>query len=317
MPAADELESPIGATLGLLASPFNVALLELLPPVASDGAGFEEIVSSLAPGSAVKVAEHLRELESLGIVDRGGRGHSQTAAGLELIAVLAVLRDWAWSGPARAEPVLTLLGSTNLAEGLRGVWATDMLVELVLSPATTGELVTRLPGRSESSVKRLLSLGYEAGIIERGVDPLDRRRYGLTRHGMGLIRPLAAILRFERRHLADHVEAPGPRLFRAGMAVVAELTDPPGDGDREMLFEVFDAEGREIAVEHARYREGRLRRHTPSTHFEHIPWIRGTPEAWYDLIVDRDFGAMLARGKGAKRTLQRIGPAIKRASRPG
>lgn len=315
--ASESLEPPVVTTLGLLASPLTQEILDLLLPH-----GEKEVqlrfgdIAVAAYGAGDELSDCLFGLEAAGLVKRINDRYELREAGTELLELRALLHDWIWSGPIAARATTTRLGATYLAEELRGVWAGDILVSLAIRPATRRELLLTSVGYSESSLKRLLRAGRKADIIKRGVDGSELRRYGLTRHGMGLARLIAGILRFERRHLAHIAKPADDRLLLAGLMIVAQTLELPGVRDRELAFEVVDEDGEYVVGVRASYRDGKVRRFKPSPRLDDIAWIRGAPDAWYDLVVDGDTARMLAQGAGATRALGQIHRSIKKASRP-
>lgn len=289
-------------SLRLLSSRANIDLINALrDPRSGD-------VAELDPDRK-GFGSRIAEFEDYGLLRRIGDRIEPTDAFWELLQVWDLLERWIYAG----RPVLPI---TRLISLVHLIWAANLLVRLALGPSTSGQLAETLADASATTIKRYLRRAQDMELVAKAAAPSGRRRrpgarpgrprYRLTRRACLLIRPLSAALRLEERHFGDFALPPSPEVYRAGMAVLAQLLTPPPDKDLDILFEVLDDAGGRMVIKRAIYSRGRLHTVAPSPHSDSLPCIAGTVSAWYDFLIDLNPSGLLAHNIGAKSTLRRL-----------
>lgn len=304
--AQGERHQPCELTLMLLSSPSKLGIIEALPGPDEPGITFGALLLARMGGPRPALSGDLAGLETLGLVTHTEGGLRCTRAVEDLALVRASLIEWSLGGRLMESERTRIPAAPALASAVRKIWTTDILVHLAIRPSSPKQVLEALPVFGLSTIKRYLYDGRGAGLLDKGVRGNRPSQYSLTRFGLLLIRPLCCALRFEERHLAEFTLPPSTQTLRAGMAVVAQLLRLAPGEDRVILFEVIDEEGEPIVIKHAVYRDGAFVSARLSFHDDALICIRGTRQAWYDLIIDGEIGGMQAINRGATTILRQV-----------
>ena len=293
-------------TLELLASPVTHKIINVLPETGESGIPKANLVAVGPARARVDRLAEIARLERFGLVACDGSTVRGTPATVDLMEAWNLLLGWGRIGWLREVLRPESEDELRLALEVHRLWAGEILVQLAIKPSGVKELTDRLNGPSLSTVKRLVKLAHEAELLEKRLTPSGSAGYHLTRLGCLLVRPMSAVFRSEEGIPGYVTLPPSMDVFRAGLAVAAQLLTLPAGKDRDILFEVLDDRERPMIVKRARFREGALAELTPSPHTASLPCVAGTVDAWLSLFIKRDAAGMMAFNPGAKGALRQL-----------
>ncbi|MBK5218514.1 MAG: winged helix-turn-helix transcriptional regulator [Thermoleophilia bacterium] len=213
-----------------------------------------------------------------------------TEAGKEMVFVADVIDTWLSQAPNGPIPPDSE-GAKTAVKALAGGWSSTLMRALASHPFTLTELSALIPSVTYPTLERRISWMKMTGQIEPAEREGRGTPYVVTEWLRHAIAPLCAAGRCERRHLMaesppiTHVEVETCFML---VAPIAPLPDHV-DGSC-MLAAQTDSEGPEgvrglagVAVE---FEQGQVRSCVPEVSATPATWAVGTPEAWFDAVID-------------------------------
>jgi DNA-binding HxlR family transcriptional regulator len=279
-------------TLALLATPLTSLVLHAL----ADGPQCQSDLRRITGFPAhTTLRAQLRRLEALGAVSKERRDrfpgvldYELTAAGQQLLGVVEALERWLARAPGGS---LSLADSAGRAavKAFAESWSTTMLRALAGGPLTLTELDGLIVALSYPSLERRLSALRASAHVEPRPGNGRGTPYALTGWARAGVGPLAAAIRWERRH------APGaPGVGRIDVEAALLLTVPlialPSDasGSCRMAVELPGEDGPRLAGVVVGIERGRPVSCTSRLEGRPTAWALGSLTAWLDAIVEGD-----------------------------
>jgi len=255
-----------------------------------------------APQSSLRVA--LADLKELRLViqleDQGaGRPAKLTVAGQDMLVVLDALEDWLAEGPDG--PIsLDDAASTGVVRILTAGWDSAIVRALAERPCTLTDLNARIPELSYPALKRRLAKlrATQLVIPARTTSGSMYAASDWLRHA---IAPLTVAVRWERAH-HPHPAPLTPVEVEAAFLLSLPLSELPAKSSGTCVLAVVTSDTSEAPPEAAGVSldvvEGRIAAMRAGTHGDPSAWVLGTPEAWFEALVDGSRSAL--RPSGAK-----------------
>jgi DNA-binding HxlR family transcriptional regulator len=285
----------------LLAAPLNVSILRSL----DDGPkGQTDLRKAGGLPAQTTLRAHLKELAAAGTIVKhrensfpGVLEFELTEAGRELLPAMHVLERWlerAPEGPLELGSEAAKTAIKALVEG----WSTTMLRALATRPLSLTELDRVVAELNYPSLERRLAAMRLVGQIEAREGNGRGTPYVATawaRQGAG---PLAAAIRWERRHLAQ-TTAPLTRLDAetALLMVVPMLRLPKVvSGSCRLAVDLRNGAKHQLAGVMVELQGGRVA--SCATRLQGYPdaWTSGAPAAWLDALLEADTGGLEVGG---------------------
>jgi DNA-binding HxlR family transcriptional regulator len=230
-----------------------------------------------------------------------------TEAGKEMVFVADIIDTWLSRAPGGPIPPDSE-GAKTAVKALAGGWSSTLMRALASHPFTLTELSALIPEVSYPSLERRVTWMKMTGQIE----PIEREGrgtpYTVTNWLRQAIAPLCAAGRCERRHLTassppiTNIEVETSFLLVTPMAplpdhltgscMLAAQTDPEGPEEGQGLAGV--------AVE---FERGQVHSCVPQVSDSPSTWVVGTPEAWFDVVIDGCIDNLRIGGKRPQHAL--------------
>jgi DNA-binding HxlR family transcriptional regulator len=303
--------------LTLLAAPLNALVLNEL------ARGPRRLVElrceTASPQTTLRA--RLRELSDVGAIAKrrlhpfpSVREYVLTkGAGTDLRFVATTLEAWLAGAPRKP----LRLGSEEARAAVKALvegWSSTILRALAAGPVTLAEIDAAIESLSCQSLERRLIALRLAGLVE-GKRGSDRSTpYEVTewlRQGTG---PLAAAIRWERKHLADVTAPVMPLDAEAGLLLSMPLLSLPAEmsGSCRLGVEFPDGAERRLVGVTVDVEGGRIVSCTTRLESSPAAWATGSPAAWLRGTIEAnpnrlDFGGnqrlVLALVDGLNRAL--------------
>lgn len=287
--------------LSLLAVPLNVHVLDALKDEPRSLIDLRRAVGSPPPTTA---RGYLRELTRTGVVVRGRRNefprtvdYELAAPGWDLLTVAEVLEDWLALAPDGAlEP-----GSRPAKSAIKALvdgWAANMMRALAARQLSLTELSGLIAKISYPALERRVTAMRLAGLIEACPGGGRSTPYLVTEWLRRSIAPLAAAMRWERRHVPEASTPMGRRDAEALFLLATPLLqlDADTDGACRLAVEVTNGEERRTGGVTVEVRGGGVTSCVSRLDGESDACVIGRSGAWLDAIVDGDVDRLELRG---------------------
>jgi DNA-binding HxlR family transcriptional regulator len=280
-------------TLLMLAAPLNVQVLRALTGGAKQQA---ELRRETGYPAQTTLRAQLKRLAEIGAIEKRRRNrfpgvleYDSTPAGRDLLFVAEVLERWLEQAPDGPRP---LEGSAAKAavKALADGWSTTMLRALAARPFSLTELDGMIGSLSYPALERRLAALRLADLAAAQPAKGRGRPYGVTewlRQGVG---PIAAAVRWERRHM-PHEAAPLARLdVEASFLLAVPLVCLPAEqsGTCQMAIEVPNGGRRRLAGVTIEVTQGAITSCITKLRTSTVAWALGSPSAWLDALIERD-----------------------------
>lgn len=214
---------PGAFALSLLSVPLNVQVLEALEEEPRSLRDLQQLVGVYAPTA---MRSQLRPLTDLEIVirrpqpDISGLKYELGPAGIELLEIEQVLRDWLADSPnGRIEP--ESLAAKGTVKALVEGWDSKIIRALAARPRCLTDLDALIPTHSYPALDRRFSALRDCGLIEPRAKRERSTLYGPTRWLQRAGGPLMAAAQWERRHAIAEIE--GERFDFEAVFLLATL----------------------------------------------------------------------------------------------
>jgi DNA-binding HxlR family transcriptional regulator len=277
----------------MLASPLSVAILGALGEGPQRQTNLRRAAGSPAQTT---LRASLKRLEALGVVERrrldrfpGALEYELTAAGRDLLSVLATLECWLAAAPGGA---LTLGSPAAKAaiKSLADAWSTSILRALAAKPLSLTELDGVIGSLSYPAIERRLSGMRTIGQIEAASTNGRRTPYTVTGWLRQAVAPIAAAARWERRQLADATASFGrldiETAFLLAVPMMRVEADEPATC--RIAAEIGNGEQRRVAGATVHVHPGGRVSCTAQLQGDADAWALGSTAAWLAAMVTGD-----------------------------
>lgn len=218
-------------TLGLLAAPLNAAVLDEL---ARGSRRLVELRRATGSPPQTTLRARLRQLSEVGAVAKrrlhpfpSVREHLLVnGAGTDLRFVAATLGAWLASAPS-GDLELGSEGAQRAVKAFVDGWSAGIVRAVAERPVSVADLDGRLAGLSCQALERRLLALRDAGLVEADEESDGQVAYGVSEWLREAAAPLAAAIRWERRHLPAATPAIGPADAEAGFLLAAPMLRLP------------------------------------------------------------------------------------------
>jgi DNA-binding HxlR family transcriptional regulator len=277
--------------LTVLAAPLNALVLSKLTQ------GPRRLVElRRETGSAqTTLRAHLKELSEVGAIAKrrlhpfpSVREYLLTnGAGTDLRFVATTLEAWLASAPRKP----LRLGSEEARAAVKALaegWSSMILRSLAAGPQTLAEIDAAIESLSCQSLERRLAALRLAGLVEGKQAQGRSTPYEVTEWLRQGTAPLAAAIRWERRHLADVTAPIMPVDAEAGFLLSMPLLSLPAElsGSCRLGVEFPDGAERRLVGVTVDVEAGQIVSCT--TRLESSPgaWATGSPAAWLRVAIE-------------------------------
>jgi DNA-binding HxlR family transcriptional regulator len=290
--------------LSLLSVPLNVDVLKALE---AEPSSLIDLRRAVGTPPQTTMRSHLRTLTEHGILERrrqnefpGSLDFELTRAGLELLAVAAILQAWLANSPQGPLP----LGSVAAKKAVKALvdgWSSAIIRALAARPLSLTDLNRLISSLNYPSLERRLAAMRQAGQIEPQPDKTRATPYGVTDWLRRSVAPLAAAVRWERRHIPD-ATAPIARSDIESaflLAVPLATVSDEATGSCRLAVEVRNG-GHEPALAgvQVRFREGQVESCFARLEGAVDASIIGTVSGWIRVLTERDADDLEVGGEG-------------------
>jgi len=290
-------------TLSLLAVPLNFLILQSLAEGPKAQVTLRRETGSPAQTTIRAQLRKLCDAEAVvkGQRDRfpGTHAYELTAAGNDLLGVAAALESWlerAPGGPLSLDHSGAKAAIGTLAEA----WSTTLLRALAAKPLTLTELNDIIGTLNYPALQRRLGAMRLAGQLEtqRGNGRGSPNQVtDWLREGVG---PIAAAVRWERRHLPDRTAPTTAIDTETAFLLAMPLLHLPDDlsGSCRLAAELPNGSKWTLAGVMVEIAGGRVV--SCVTRLQGVPegWILGSPSAWLSAVIDGEKGGLEFGGDG-------------------
>lgn len=237
----------------------------------------------------------LRRLVEAGAIEkhRGNRfpgvlEYELTASGRELLHVASVLERWLEGAPEGRLPLSS--GAARAAiKALAEAWSTTMLRAMAARPLSLTELSRVIATLSYPSLERRLSALRLAGLVESQATESRGTPYIATRWLRQSIAPLAAAVRWERRHRPEDTPRVGPIDVEAAFLLALPLVELPKEqaGTCRLTAEVA-SDQRRLAGVMVDVEDGLVTSCSTRLEGRQVAWALGSIPAWLAAATEYD-----------------------------
>lgn len=284
---------PGAQTLTLLAAPLNVSILRALAARPMQQIDLRRESGAPAPTT---LRAQLKQLIDLGAVEKrhrnrfpGALEYELAAAGHSLLAVADVLEQWLGQAP---EGPLTINGQAARAvvKALTEAWSATMLRALASGAFSLTDLDRMIGAFNYPSLERRLRSMRLAGLVEARSGDGRATPYTVTEWLRRGVAPLAAAIRWERRHLPQLI-APVGRIDAETLFLLAVpmLRLPERlSGTCRIAAELPGDQRKRLAGVMVELMDGRVAAYTTDLRGTPDAWAVGSTMAWIAAMLERD-----------------------------
>jgi DNA-binding HxlR family transcriptional regulator len=240
--------------------------------------------------------KQLRALTERGVVTKrrrsgfpGGVDYELAGPGEELMGVAAILQRWLALAP---EGPLTLgdRGAKNAVKALVDGWSSTLVRALAGRTLSLTELDAVISGLSYPSLERRLASMRMVGQVRTCSGKGRGTPYAVTDWLRQAVAPLAAAVRWERRHLAEQTAPIGRLDVEACFLLAVPLLRLPAEQSGVCRLAVGTANGDErrlvgvlVGIEEGRVAYCRARLEGGAD-----AWASGSTTSWLRAVLERD-----------------------------
>jgi DNA-binding HxlR family transcriptional regulator len=277
-------------SLSLLAMPLVPLILRAL---GDRPMRLAELGARLGAPPQTTLRDRLDRLTALGALARRGAGmpyavhHQLTAPGAELLELTEVLDRWLHRAPGGPRPIATVTAKGSV-RALLDAWQSTALRALAARPLSLTQLDSLIAAYSYPSLERRLAAMRATGLVEARPPKEGATPYAVTPWARQAVAPIAAALRFERRHLSALAPPLRPLDLETAFLLATPIAALPARLDGSCLLAARLGEGRDglhgvrVAVDRGAVVEclAQLDPRPPS-------WAIGPDRAWLDALLHR------------------------------
>lgn len=251
---------------------------------------------------------HLRTLAEVGAVERlrqsdfpGSVEYALTAPGHDLLRVADVLAAWLDRSPDGGIELGTLAARSAIKALVSG-WSSAIVRALAGRSLSLTELNRLISSLNYPSLERRLGALRLAGQIEARPGPMRGTPYGASEWLRRSVAPIAAAMRWERRHLPAATPPVGRIDAEAALLLAVPLLTVPSElsGICRLAVAIGNGAGeRRLAGVMVEVRNGAVRSCTSRLEGRADAWATGALRGWVGAIVDDQASALEIGGERA------------------
>ncbi len=309
--------------LSLLAVPLNVHVLTALEEAPRPLLDLRRAVGS-PPQTTLR--GHLRKLTELGVLERerrnefpGNVDYELSRAGRELHAVAEIVQAWLARAP---EGPLELGSSTarSAIKALAGGWSAAIVRVLAARPLSLTDLNRLISEHNYPSLERRLGAMRLAGQVEAACGTGRGTPYAVTDWLRQAVAPLAAAIRWERRHAPASTTPLGRIDVESIFLLAVPLLRLPADvsGTCRLAVELRGEGGSGLAGVLVTVEEGRVVSCVSRLQGHADAWASGPALGWMDALLDHDLDWLEVGGDAtlARSLLDSLHGSLLRSKQP-
>jgi DNA-binding HxlR family transcriptional regulator len=277
--------------LSLIAAPLNVAILQAL---AAGPITLIDLRRATGSPSQTTLRKSLRYLTELGALQKTQRNdfpgpidYELTKSGRELLEVASVVGAWLSNSPHGSVP----LGSTAAKSAINAFvdgWSTSILRALAARPLSLTELDSLIAGISYPSLERRLGAMRLAGQVEKCRTGGRGTPYVVTDWLRAAIAPLVTAVRWERRHMPEHVNPVTSRDVEGTFLLALPSVRLPQEFSGSCRLAVEVAGPGRLVGALAEVERGAVIACTSRLDGAPSAWVVGSIQAWLRAVVEHD-----------------------------
>jgi DNA-binding HxlR family transcriptional regulator len=288
--------------LSLLSVPLNVHVLFALE---AEPRSLTDLGRAAGSPPQTTLRKHLQLLTRLGAISKqrsagfpGAVEYELAAPGRDLLRVATVLQGWLAASP---DGPLTLgaLGSQGTIKALVEGWSSALVRAFAGRALSLTELDALISGLSYPSLERRLASMRVAGLVRSCPGQGRGTPYVVTPWLRLAVAPLAAAVRWERRHVPDET-TPVSRLdVETGFLLSVPLVQLAGgqSGVCRLAVETSNGGGeRRLAGVLVGIEEGNVAYCRARLEGEASAWASGSTAVWLSAVLERETGALEVGG---------------------
>lgn len=281
--------------LSLFENPLNAKVLRAHEGEACRLVELQEKLDRPAQTTVRAAVANLCQMGALAKRPLGDSSHAKTTeltpAGKEMLFVADEVEAWLARGPAG--PVT--LGSPEArgaVKALAGGWSSTLMRALANRSFTLTELAELIPDVSYPALERRITWMRASGQIETVKRKGRGTPYVVTDWLRHAIAPLCAAGRWERRYMGEETPRITDIEVEASFLLVLPLAPLPGSARGACMLAAQtdpvepNPDDRQLAGVSVEVREGRVERCAAEIDAAPRTWAIGTPDAWFDAVID-------------------------------
>jgi DNA-binding HxlR family transcriptional regulator len=287
----------------LLSVPLNVHVLQALEEESMSLIDLRRIIGSPPPTT---MRGHLRALTEIGVLERrqekafpGAIAFELGRPGRDLLSVVDALKGWLAEAPIG--PIELGSGAAkNSIKALVEGWSSAIVRALAAKPLALTELSRLINGLSYPSLERRLGTMRLAGLIERCSGSGRGTPYAVTEWLRRAGGPLAASIRWERRHLGDR----SPPVSRLDIEALFLLAIPMAhlateqSGLCRLGVDLQNGGEHRLAGVVVEVKDGRVASCLTRLNGETDAWALGSTSSWLSALIEQDLDQLEVGGDG-------------------
>jgi DNA-binding HxlR family transcriptional regulator len=280
-------------SLSLLSAPLNVLVLQALK---AETTSLMDLCRAAGSPPQTTLRKQLQALADIGVVSKQRRSGFPTAVdyelagpGEELMWVATVLQNWLSAAPD-GPLVLGDRAAKSAIKALVEGWSTTLIRALAARPLALTELDALISGLSYPSLERRLVSMRMAGQVSPCRGKGRGTPYAVSDWLRLATAPLAAAVRWERRHLPEKTPPVARLDVESGFLLAVPLLRLPVEQSGVCRLAVGSANGEErrtagvlVGVE-----EGRIAYCRARLEGKADAWASGSTMAWLRAMLDRE-----------------------------
>jgi DNA-binding HxlR family transcriptional regulator len=287
--------------LSLLSVPLNVHVLQALE---AEPRSLTNLCRAVGSPPQTTLRKHLQTLHRLGVISKqrgpkfpGTVDYELADPGRDLLQVAAILQNWL---SACADGPLTLgaLGSKGTIKALVEGWSSTLIRAFAGRALSLTELDALISGLSYPSLERRLASMRMAGLVRRCQGRGRGTPYVVTDWLRLAVAPLAAAVRWERRHVPAEATPVGRLDIETGFLLSVPLVQLPSgqSGVCRLAVETSNGGERRLAGVLVGIEEGSVAYCRARLEGNATAWASGPTAVWLRAVLEHDTDALEVGG---------------------
>jgi DNA-binding HxlR family transcriptional regulator len=284
--------------LSLLSEPLQIHALQAL---AERPMSLAELCRVVGSPPQTTMRDRLRNLSELGVIERRPHNamprsldYALAPPGRDLLVVAGVLEHWlAISPEGRIE--LGGIGAKSAIKALVGGWSSAIIRALAARSLSLTELSQLISSLNYPSLERRLGALRVTGQVEACPNGTRQTPYMISDWLRLAVAPIAAGMRWERKHLATETAPPGRIDVEATFLLSLPLLRLPSDvsGTCRLAVEFRRrTDEQQLAGAVVEVLDGGVRSCTSRLAGHADAWASGTPGSWIVALTERQIDAL-------------------------
>lgn len=220
-----------------------------------------------------------------------------TEAGRDLLTVADCLELWLQRAPNGPIP-LDSAAAIGAVRALTAGWDSIIVRELAERSMTLTELDGRIDDVSYPTLERRLARLRATNLVTRLQGSGKGKPYVVSEWLRHAIAPLSVAGRWERAHMAGEAEEISHVEVEAAFLLTLPLVSLPSDifGDCALVVLTSAGEEKSVSGVTIALRRGAIVSCSSAASSNPTTWALGTPDEWFDAVIDGDFKSLRIQG---------------------